>query len=172
MEQTHSADVVEVDLASDNPTCDGIITRVKTLGLAVLAADCVPLLLKSRECVGAVHVGRKGMEKKIATRAISMMREMGAGEITAFIGPSVCGRCYEVSPEMYREVISQIPESATRDDIHCLDIKAGLAAELELLNISMNNLDICTMENSDFFSHRVSASNGLPEGRQVGVISL
>ena len=172
MNQTHSADVVEVDIDSPSPTCDGMITRRKSLGLAVLAADCLPVLLASDACVGAIHIGRKGMEKKIATTAISKMHALGAREIQAFIGPSVCGKCYEVPVDMYQEIVSSNPASATSESLHCLDIKAAVIAELHDVSVTTQDLQICTMEDSSFFSHRVSNREGQIEGRQVGVISL
>jgi YfiH family protein len=171
MRQTHSAEVVEVSVEDDLVDADGIITKSKYIGVAVLAADCIPLLLESEEYVGAIHIGRVGMEKNIATRAIEMLRARGAQEISALIGPSVCGDCYEVSPEMYLEVSSKIPSSATTIDSNCLDIKRAVCSELENLGVTVADSGICTMESPEFFSHRISQKHSTPEGRGVGVIS-
>ena len=172
MDQSHSSVVCEVDSQSFEVKADGIITQEKDVGLAVLAADCTPLLLKGSKYVGAVHVGRKGMELQIASRAIEMMRAGGEDRIEAIIGPAICGRCYEVSPQMYEEISGRIPASATSHEKRCLDIKSALKHELKSLNVNSHDVNICTLEDTHYFSHRRSLRDGEVEGRQVGVISL
>jgi len=61
MNQVHGDDVVEVKTLIDDPTCDALITTVPGIALAVMVADCIPLLLSSSGVVGAVHVGRRGL---------------------------------------------------------------------------------------------------------------
>ncbi len=100
MNQVHGSDVVEVDAPWDGeaPAVDGIVTRATDLALAVLVADCVPVLLHDVRAgvVGAVHAGRPGMVGGIVGRAVTAMRDLGATSLSATVGPSVCGRCYEV----------------------------------------------------------------------------
>ena len=102
MDQCHGAEVAVVDGVPDvPPSCDGVVTRSTEVALAVLVADCVPVLLSgSGGVVAAVHAGRPGLVAGVVPRTLAVMRELGAGEVDAVVGPSVCGRCYEVPAEM------------------------------------------------------------------------
>ena len=74
MEQTHS-DVIEVIKSGQGePLADSLITTTRGMAVAVLVADCIPLLLSSENAVAAVHVGRKGVLNKIAIKTIEKMR--------------------------------------------------------------------------------------------------
>jgi copper oxidase (laccase) domain-containing protein len=98
------------------------------------------------------------------------MREMGAENITAIIGPSICGRCYEVSSEIYKEVTDLHPRAAslTFKNTPALDLPAALQAVLESESLSIIDQFECTHENPDLFSYRREAITG----RQAGIISL
>ncbi len=172
MNQTHSSDVVQVSSSDSTVDADAIFTTEKGLGLAVLVGDCVPILLKSKDVVAAVHAGRIGMTNGIVEKTISAMRNLGSSDIEAILGPSICSDCYEVSAQMYHEIIADHPESATKDVKRSLNLQMGIAAQLTDLGVETLNLGICTREHSEFFSHRRSQFEGSPEGRQVGVISL
>lgn len=172
MNQTHSNHVVQVSSSDTTVDADAIFTTEKGLGLAVLVGDCVPILLKAKEVVAAIHAGRIGMTNGIVEKTISAMREFGSSDIEAILGPSICSDCYEVSPEMYREIIAEHPQSATDEGKHSLNLQMGIATQLTDLGVETLNLGICTREHSEFFSHRRSHSESSPEGRQVGVISL
>jgi YfiH family protein len=82
------------------PTADALITQKAGIGLAVMVADCIPLLLSNARSVAAVHVGRKGLMNEVAMSAIQAMRSIDSSEITAVVGPSICGQCYEVSEDI------------------------------------------------------------------------
>ena len=100
----------------------------------VRVADCVPLVLADAEAgvIAAVHSGRPGMVLDIATRTVEVMREHGATHITAWLGPHVCGRCYEVPAAMRDEVAAAVPESwaETSWGTPAVDIGAGVRAQL------------------------------------------
>jgi YfiH family protein len=168
MRQTHSDVVLEVVEGGEDFECDALVTTSKGVGLAALAADCMPITFESPGVVGVAHVGRVGLIKEIAPKTVSKMRELGATEIKATIGPSICARCYEVSFEMYREIIAEIPSTATSDQSHCLDLQSGVTWQLNNLGVSVTNLGICTLEEAGYFSYR---GGNLLE-RQAGIISL
>jgi len=147
---------------------DALVTTNQDIGLAVLVADCIPLLLSSTTAVAAVHVGRIGMTNGIIDKTLDAMEGLGASGIFAWIGPSICGQCYEVSQEMYDEVTTFFPGSATSVETHSLDLPRGVIEILRERGIDTHALGICTLENSRFFSHRRDKSIG----RQAGVISL
>ena len=171
MNQVHGDEIVIVEsITADTPTCDGLITTKPNLQLAVMVADCIPLLLISKEAVGAIHVGRAGLVNQIAVKAVKTMRSLGAIDIHAILGPSICGACYEVPFEMQQDVIEQHPRAfaTTRKGTPGLDLPKALIADLVSIGVSYEASTICTMENELYFSHR----RHNPTGRFAGVVSL
>jgi len=171
MNQVHGDEIVLIDaISSEVPTCDGLITTTPNLSLAVMVADCIPLLLISKEAVGAIHVGRAGLVNRIALKAIQMMRSLGAIEIHAVLGPSICGTCYEVPFQMQQDVIAEHPGafSTTRKGTPGLDLSKALIADLVSVGVTYEASTICTLEDQLYFSHRRQN----PTGRFAGVVSL
>jgi len=171
MNQVHGDEIVIVDsVNSDVPKCDGLITTKPNLQLAVMVADCIPLLLISKEAVGAIHVGRAGLVNQIALKAIDRMRSVGSQEIHAILGPSICGQCYEVPFEMQQDVMQDHPRAfaTTRKGTPALDLPQALIAELISAGVSFEASAICTFEDEMYFSHRRQN----PTGRFAGVVSL
>jgi hypothetical protein len=176
MNQTHGNRIAIIEevtpaFAEDVPTADALVTGISGITLAVMVADCIPLILTSKEAVAAVHVGRKGLTNGIAERTISVMREIGALEISAIIGPAICGSCYEISQEIFDEVIASHPGAASKTvaGSPALDLVQGLIIDLQRLQISnIDNQSRCTHEHEEYFSYRRDGVTG----RQVGMVSL
>ncbi len=171
MTQVHGNRVVVIEEVTDeDPTADALVTGIPGVSLAVQVADCIPLLLHSGESVAAVHVGRKGLVNGVALAALETMRDMGSSEITAIIGPSICGNCYEVSQEIYDEVTALHPAAASRtaQGTAALDLPAALRVLLESQSIAFIDESRCTLENDDLYSYRRDGVTG----RQAGIISL
>ena len=171
MNQVHGNDVVVIDQVLDHePTCDALITTSAGVALAVMVADCIPLLLISEKVVAAVHVGRAGLVNKVALKAVEQMRVLGASDIHAILGPSICGKCYEVPLSMQQEVVATHPASlsTTYQGTPALDLPAGLIAELIAQGLTYEASPICTQEDPLYFSHR----RDNPTGRFAGVVSL
>jgi YfiH family protein len=100
MNQVHSADVAVVDGPWGErpvPEVDAIVTSRRGLALAVLTADCTPVLLADPVAgvAAAAHAGRPGMVAGVVPAAVRTMVELGAdpARIIARTGPAVCGRC-------------------------------------------------------------------------------
>ena len=171
MNQVHGDHIEVIDaISSEIPTCDGLITTTPNLSLAVMVADCIPLLLISKEAVGAIHVGRAGLVNRIALKAIRQMRTLGAIEIHAVLGPSICGSCYEVPFQMQQDVIADHPRAfaTTGKGTPGLDLPKALIADLIASGVSYEASTICTFEDGLYFSHRRQN----PTGRFAGVVSL
>ena len=163
MKQVHGNTVVIVDEASNNLfEADALVTNKKSIALAVQAADCLPLLLQSDGVVAAVHVGRKGLLNGVALAAVAAMQDLGAEQITGVVGPHICGSCYEVDQVMFDEITQIHPDSAASN--RRLNLFAGLVAQIP--QVALTNMNICTLENPNYFSFR----RGAESGRQVGVI--
>jgi YfiH family protein len=172
MRQVHGNRVAIIESITDvQPTADALVTGIPGITLAVMVADCIPLLLTSQEAVAAVHVGRRGLVNQVAIKTIEIMREMGARNILATIGPAICGRCYEVSADIHQEVTSQFPlaDSRTSSGSLALDLPKALNGELQKAEVSVKSSEKkCTVEDSDLFSYRRDGVTG----RQAGLVRL
>jgi|TARA_B110000503_G_C7171457_1_gene424503 polyphenol oxidase len=172
MNQVHGDRIICVEeVIPEAPIADALVTGIPGITLAVMVADCIPLLLTSREAVAAVHVGRRGLVNSVAKKTIEVMRSMGAYEITAHIGPAICGQCYEVPRQMHDEIVALHPRttSQTNSGSHSLDLIAGLKEILVKSDVAdITDVNICTYESKDYFSYRRSGVTG----RQVGLVSL
>lgn len=170
MNQVHGDEVVEVKSIGDDPICDALITRKPGIALAVMVADCIPLLLSSSTVVGAVHVGRRGLMNSVAVKAVDAMRKLGADQIHAQLGPSICGRCYEVPQELADEVVAKHPaaSSLTKNLTPALDLSRALIADLVASGVTYEASTICTLENDEYFSYRRHNITG----RNAGVVWL
>jgi len=171
MNQVHGNVVatVGVEIIAE-PTADALVTQSAGIGMAVMVADCIPLLLASSQTVAAVHVGRKGLMNEVALVAIHEMRSHDTSEISAVVGPSICGRCYEVSQDIYDDVTKTFPLAAskTRDGGFSLDLSRALIDQLKGLGVRVIDEGRCTVEESNLFSYRRDGVTG----RQVGVVWL
>ena len=172
MNQVHGSRIVIIESVTDEaPRADALVTGIAGVTLAVMVADCIPLLLTSAEAVAAVHIGRRGLLNGVAVKTVGLMREMGAKEIRAALGPAICGRCYEVSQEVHDEVVALHPlaSAQTTAGTPALDLPKALKALLNADGISeISDLQICTVESADHFSYR----RDILTGRQVGLVSL
>ena len=171
MNQVHGDRIALIEEVTEEvPTADALVTGIPGISLAVMVADCIPLLLTSPESVAAVHVGRRGLVNEITRKTLSVMRDMGASKISAIIGPAICGSCYEVSEEIFNEVIALHPkaQSQTPEGTFALDLPAALRSVLTDEGVTIIDKFECTVENQDYFSYRRDGVTG----RQAGIISL
>ncbi|UXN30671.1 polyphenol oxidase family protein [Glutamicibacter sp. M10] len=181
MNQVHSADVFKVQpversswLEPPAPTCDGLVDPTGKQPLAVMVADCLPVLFvgtdaqADRTFAAATHAGRRGLLDNILTRTVQELRALGADQIEAIIGPSICGRCYEVSTEMAEESESLRAgiRSETRWGSAGLDLPASAERELVELGVQVRQSEVCTLENESYYSYRRTPS----AGRLAGLI--
>ncbi|WOC13749.1 peptidoglycan editing factor PgeF [Gordonia sp. MP11Mi] len=175
MEQVHSRTVTVVDgpVAEPVPVTDALVTTQTDLVLAVLTADCVPVLLSDDEAgvIAAVHAGRVGARIGIVPVVLDKMVELGATveRIGAFLGPAASGDEYEVPPAMQADVEKHLPGSATRTSKGTagLDLRAGIRRQLIEAGVAAVAADPrCTITDTRLFSHR----RGAPTGRIASVI--
>ncbi|MFC9054700.1 peptidoglycan editing factor PgeF [Streptomyces anthocyanicus] len=170
MNQVHGADVAVVDAPWGDrpvPRVDAVVTAERGLALAVLTADCVPVLLADpvSGVAAAAHAGRPGLVAGVVPAAVRAMAELGAdpARIVARTGPAVCGRCYEVPEEMRAEVAAVEPAAyaETGWGTPALDVSAGVHAQLERLGVhDRAQSPVCTRESADHFSYRRDRTTG------------
>ncbi|AKN72798.1 laccase [Streptomyces sp. PBH53] len=170
MNQVHGADVAVVDEPWGErpvPEVDAVVTARRGLALAVLTADCVPVLLADPVAgvAAAAHAGRPGMVKGVVPAAVEAMVSLGAvpERIVARTGPAVCGRCYEVPEAMRAEVAAVEPaaHAETSWGTPALDVSAGVHAQLDRLGVcDRAQAPVCTLESDDHFSYRRDRATG------------
>jgi YfiH family protein len=170
MNQVHGPDVAVVEApwgASEVPSVDAVVTARRGLALAVLTADCTPVLLADPVAgvAAAAHAGRPGMVVGVVPAAVRAMVELGAdpARIVARTGPAVCGRCYEVPDAMRAEVAAVEPaaHAETRWGTPAVDVTAGVHAQLERLGVrDREQSPVCTLESGDHFSYRRDRTTG------------
>ncbi|GAA3558529.1 peptidoglycan editing factor PgeF [Streptomyces osmaniensis] len=170
MNQVHGSDVTVVDGPWRDrpvPEVDAIVTTRRGLALAVLTADCVPVLLADPVAgiAAAAHAGRPGMIAGVVPAVLRAMTELGAdpARIVARTGPAVCGRCYEVPDAMRAEVAAEEPTAyaETSWGTPAVDVAAGVHAQLARLGVhDRAQSPVCTLESGDHFSYRRDRTTG------------
>lgn len=191
MQQMHGSGVAapKPGVEGAEPLADALVSD--RLPLAVLVADCVPVVFLGDRSgadfvsrpVGAVaHAGRRGLAEGVLPATVAALRQRGAEEIEAWIGPAICGSCYEVPPELREEVSAIVPETFadTSWGTPALDLPGGVSAQLNSLGVRSHDLRICTFEEPRLFSHRRTRreqaeqvggwANHAAEGRFAGLI--
>jgi len=182
--QVHGARVVAVDHppAPDTPSVgegDALVTARVDVAVAVLVADCVPVLLADPEArvVAAVHAGRAGLLAGVVEAAVAALCARGArpDRVRAAIGPSIAGRSYEVPAALRAQVAARVPATSatTAWGTPALDLAAGVAAVLAGRGITaVTRLDRDTFTDPALYSHRRAMADGTRTGRSCGVVRL
>lgn len=180
--QVHGTDVMVVDraaaaaldggdvlreaagCAAPLPAADAMVTAVPGVALAIRVADCLPVMLADLDAgvIGAAHAGRMGFLAGVLPEVVAAMRAAGARRILAWVGPHICGCCYEVPAAMAEDAWRRCPatRSTTSWGTPAIDLGAGALAQLETLGVTAVGLDPCTRENDDLFSHRRDPRGG------------
>jgi YfiH family protein len=175
--QQHGCEVSVVDTPSTTGAleCDALVTQTAGVAIGVLAADCLPVLLADpvHRVVAVAHAGRRGLVAGVLQATVARMVESGADpeQMTAVIGPGVCGRCYEVPEQMQVEVADMVPGtwSTTAQGTPALDLAAGASYALAASGVGdVRSTGICTVEDSRWYSHRRDGRTG----RFAGVVVL
>ena len=140
------------------PACDGHVTDRADLLLTVSVADCVPVYLVSEapRAVGVVHAGWRGAAAGILEGALARMEaEYGVAPegVHIHLGPSICGGCYEVGPEVHEALGEPVPQGPTPVDLRRNLARRAAAAGIPEASISVS--DHCTRcGDAGLFSHR------------------
>lgn len=172
MRQVQGADVAEVEFLGDvQPTADALVTSTADLALCVRVGDCVPVVLADAEsgAMAVAHAGREGVVQGVVPATVSAMRTLGAEDVVGWIGPHVCGACYEVPAGMRREVSAVVPAAfgCTAQGTPSVDLGAAVAAQLRAEGCAVVDRSACTVECTDFYSYR---RDGAGSGRFAGVV--
>jgi polyphenol oxidase len=143
---------------------DGHIAPTRGTGLAVTVADCVPVFLAHPSgTVAAIHSGWRGTAAGILGVALTRLGH-STHDVRVYLGPAICGKCYEVSPDVYHQLTAKTPDRPT-----VVDLRALLAAQARAAGVRATEIitsERCTRcDNDVYYSHRAGDA-----GRQVGAI--
>ncbi len=182
MKQIHSGSVAFIENLDRLviPATDGLIANNKRIPLAVLTADCLPILFydPTKEAIGIAHAGYRGLLNDIIENTIQSFVshfKSDPKDIVVGIGPSIEMMCYEVGVELIEKFEKVFPEFeniyAQKDGKFYLNLRGiagqGLAKE-GILKEHMEVMDICTKCDQNFYSYR----RGDKDMRFVSMISL
>ena len=152
LKQVHSARVVEVEAGGSHGEGDALVTARRDLALSVITADCVPVLLASRDRVAAVHAGWRGFVAGVVPAALARLRESGErggndvsdgrdARVVAWIGPAIGGCCYEVGEEVAAPVVAaSAPEVVTPGPRGRPHLDLARAVELQLRHAGVDDV--------------------------------
>jgi len=143
---------------------DGQATAARSLGVMVLAADCLPVALAAPGAVAMVHAGWRGLGGGVLEQGVAVLHTLSDGPFEAVLGPCAGPCCYEVGPEVHEALASGRSGRAT------VDLRLIARARLHAAGVeSVRSVGGCTICEERFFSHR---REGERAGRQAGVAWL
>ncbi len=175
--QVHGADVHVAlragrGVGAEPPVADAVVTVDPGLVLAVVTADCAPLVVASDDAVGVVHAGHRGLALGIVEAAVARIRDIGTGEVRAFLGPCIRAARYEFGADDLARFVEQFGDGVvgiTRSGRPALDIPAAVGVALDRAGVTEYvDCDICTADSGDYFSYRRDGSTG----RQATIVVL
>jgi len=174
LNQVHSDKVIIINskpVKSSNQkiTGDAIITAQKGLLIAVLVADCVPIILydPNKSVIGVVHAGWRGSSLEIAKKSVRKMKELFFSEpkdIIAGIGPSIGPCCYKVKSDVAKHFTEYKSAVINKKNRYYIDLWEINRFQLIESGINEDNIEIaglCTSCNNElFFSYRKQNPTG------------
>lgn len=186
LNQIHSNKIIDLTARNKNlkiGTADGIFTSIEKSLLAILTADCIPILFSSRcgNYICAIHGGWKGLYKNIIKSSIMLFKKykIKKQHIICAIGPSIDQKSYEVKIKFMNKILKKNKKYKKLFKIKknkiFFDIKKYAYEKLIEENLPRNNIEIINIDtyaNPDlFFSHRRSVHKKEHDyGRNISII--
>ena len=144
---------------------DAHLIRVPAAAAAVTVADCVPVFVAHPSgVVGIVHAGWRGTAARLLERMVSRFVDRGlpSDELRIHLGPAICGRCYEVGPDVYEQLTGWQTTRSRNVDLRALLAEQGKSVAVQHVSASA----YCTRcDNDRFYSHRAGDA-----GRQISLV--
>lgn len=183
--QVHSADALHVTAPlADRPRADAMVTATPGIAIAVLTADCQPVLFADHEAgvIGAAHAGWRGARDGILEATLDAMEALGADRerVHAVIGPTISQSAYEVGPEFLEGFLDEDPENGRffaqgKGDRVLFDLPAFGLFRLRQAGVGKAEWTRhCTYQDAGrFYSYRRTTHRGEADyGRLISAIRL
>ena len=187
LRQVHSARVVRADdavAANARPEADALVTDRSGLTLAIVTADCAPVLLADEQAgvVGAAHAGWRGALDGVIEATVEEMRRLGAdpGNMAAAIGPTIAQANYEVDAAFRQRFERADPDNARffeggREGHALFDLEGYVAWRLSqggVAKVDCLGMDTYAGEGTFFSYRRATHCGEATGGRQFSAIRL
>jgi len=186
LKQVHSDKVIIADKFFEfgcEPEADAIVTNKLDLPIAIVTADCVPILMADYEnkVIAVIHAGWRGAKSDLIANTIDSMQKIGAklDNIVAVIGPCILQRSYEVSEEFFQGFLEQDQENkrffipSTKDNHYMFDLLSYSISRIERYLNKIHPLSIDTFSSNQLFSFRRSTLASLPYmGNNISIIVM
>jgi len=187
LNQIHSNKLIFIDknfkFNKKRIKADAVITNQRKIPIAVLTADCVPILLydNKKNIIAAIHAGWKGAYRGIIKNVINFMLKKGCEEknIYAVIGPCIGKTNYNVKDDFKKKFLkkdkkNKIFFSNKKNKIH-FDLSNYVKSQLlfnKITNIDMKNIDTFDKKNNFFSARRALKSKHDDYGRNISIIMI
>ena len=162
--QVHGGRVVHVEAPGAGGDADALVTTRSGISLVVLVADCAPIALVAGDAVAAVHCGWRGLTAGVIDAAVRAVRARSRSTIRAVVGPCISHARYEFGAAELDRVsrrIGPVVRARTQAGTPALDLRAGVGAALTAAGVDdPTDVDVCTYESPDHFSHRRDGVTG------------
>jgi len=175
LRQVHGARVYDANTPTEPDACpeaDAAVTNMRGLPLAVVTADCAPVVIASGDAVAVAHAGHRGLSAGVLEAAVAAVRARSDGAVHAFVGPCIHPANYEFGAGDLDALVARFgPEVAarTRDGAPAFDIPAAVRSALARAGVGdVVDCDVCTADSPAYFSYRAERT----PGRQVTVAVL
>ncbi|MDC1132607.1 peptidoglycan editing factor PgeF [Candidatus Pelagibacter sp.] len=186
LNQVHSNKLHYLDKYSDINNKflgDALVTNKKNIPIAVLTADCAPILVydKNKEMIAAIHAGWKGAYKDIVKKVIKFMIKKGCStkNITAAVGPCISINNYQVREDFINKFIKKDKKNyiffKKIKDKNYFNLSKYIHFQLKTLNIKkidIINKDTFNAKNNFFSARRSISRNENDYGRNISIIMI
>ena len=184
--QIHSNKFVFIDEKYNKkikPKADAIITNQRYLPIAILTADCVPILIcdNKKKMIGIIHAGWKGAYKGIIDRVIKFMIKKGCKlkNFTIAVGPSISVKNYEVKEDFRKKFLKKDKKNLKYFKIKRNKLYFDLTKYVQALllkskikNIDILNIDTFDVKNKFFSARRALKQKHNDYGRNISIIMI
>ena len=165
LRQQHGAAVVMVDAPGEHcgAPADAAVTSRIDVPLTIRTADCAPIAIySSNGVIGAVHAGWHGVVTGVVGACAAAMRQHGARDLRAIVGPCIHAECYEFGRADLARVVAVAGDAAagvTAGGAGAMDLPGAVASMLRRADIELAEaIDHCTAcDAARYFSHRARA---------------
>jgi len=162
---------------------DAVITDIPKLPIAILTADCAPILIydKQKKMIGAIHAGWKGAYKGIISKVVNFMIKKGCEKknMIAVIGPCIAQKSYNVKADFKRKFLKKDKRNKVffkkRKNLIYFDLSKYVKLQLKLMkiaNIETINIDTFPKKNNFFSARRSLHLNHDDYGRNISLIMI
>ncbi|HTL83801.1 MAG TPA: polyphenol oxidase family protein [Acidimicrobiia bacterium] len=146
------------------PEADAAVTVARGLPLAIVTADCAPVVIATENALAVVHAGHPGLAAGVIEAAVARLHELDRGPVSAFLGPCIHPARYEFGVEDLRALVARLGphvESRTHDDRPAFDVPTAVKIALERAGVdSFTDANECTSASDEYFSYRRDGATG------------